>query len=58
MPDDRNEEEETSSDTPADPVPAETAAPSTAAADTVEEADRESFPASDPPASWAGDGGG
>jgi hypothetical protein len=47
MPDDPDEREEAPSDDPAD----------TAVADTVEEADKESFPASDAPASWAGDDG-
>jgi hypothetical protein len=46
MPDDPNQEEEASSDDSAD------------SADCVEEADKESFPASDPPASWAGGGDG
>jgi hypothetical protein len=39
MPDQPTEDEEPSTDNPAD---------------TVEEADEESFPASDPPGSWAG----
>ena len=42
MPDDPTTVEETPADDPADPV---------------EEADEESFPASDPPAFWAGDDG-
>ena len=42
MPDDPFEEDETASDD---------------SADSVEEADEESFPASDPPSSWAGDAG-
>ncbi|HEX4219113.1 MAG TPA: hypothetical protein VHZ02_12125 [Acidimicrobiales bacterium] len=42
MPDHPTEEEQTPSDEPADPV---------------EEADEESFPASDPPSSWTGDSG-
>jgi hypothetical protein len=40
MPDQPDEDEEPTSDAPAD---------------TVEESDEESFPASDPPSSWAGD---
>jgi hypothetical protein len=35
----------------------EDATPSDEPADSVEEADKESFPASDPPASWAGGDG-
>ena len=57
MPDDPDEREEAPSDDPADTAAADTAAADRAAADTVEEADKESFPASDPPASWAGDDG-